>query len=60
MLFNRETCTFVYKKTIKWESWQAYHRRTADTEQTRNCGDAMDETLLRKIYENPQYKQINT
>ena len=48
------------QKTIKWESWRAYHRRTADTEQTRSSGDAMDETLLRKIYENPQYKQINT
>lgn len=44
MLFNREICTFVYKKTIKWESRRAYHRRTADTEQTRSCGEAMDET----------------
>ena len=25
-------------------SRRAYHRRTADTEQTRSCGEAMDET----------------
>lgn len=53
MLFNREICTFVYKKTIKWESRRAYHRRTADTKQTRHSGEAMDETNG-KIYNEQQ------
>ena len=30
-------------------SWRTHHRRTADTEQTRSCGEAMDETSG-KIY----------